>query len=77
VVDRRLTIDHAMLLHFLIIGFKGLRRDAVETPISNAGVGSLPKMMIIALHPVHGLRWWWSVSGAPWARRMPTTQLRC
>jgi hypothetical protein len=25
-------IDHAMLLHLLIIGFKGLRRDAVERP---------------------------------------------
>jgi hypothetical protein len=25
---------------------QGLRRDAVETPISNAGIGSLPKMMI-------------------------------
>jgi hypothetical protein len=44
-----------------IIGFKGLRRWYAHLH----RIGSLPKMMIIALHPVHGLRWWWSVSGAP------------
>jgi hypothetical protein len=46
----------------------------VETPISNAGIGSLPKMMIyIALHPVHGLRWWWSVSGCTMGKKDATT----
>jgi hypothetical protein len=60
-----------------VIGWVGGHREAVESPISNAGVATLPKMMVyIALHPYHGLRWWWSVTGCNMGKKDAYNEFR-
>jgi hypothetical protein len=45
----------------------GMKQDAVENPVANASVGTMPKVMVyIAVHAVHGVFVSGSTLGPPW-----------
>lgn len=72
------TVDPGgMLTQQLVIGYRGARREAVETPVASAGIAALPKSLIyIALHPTHGLRVFWSETGCRMGKQDAFAQFR-
>jgi hypothetical protein len=58
-----------MLSHSTVISKRGMKQDAVENPVANAGVGTMPKIMVyIAVHAVHGVFVSWVNTGSTMGR---------
>jgi hypothetical protein len=67
VVVDAFTIEPTSILTHLQSSASGMKQDAVENPVANASVGTMPKVMVyIAVHAVHGVFVSGSTLGPPW-----------
>lgn len=58
-----------MMSQSTVISQRGMKQDAVENPVANAGVGTMPKIMVyIAVHAVHGVFVSWVNTGSTMGR---------
>jgi hypothetical protein len=63
------TIEPTSSSHSTVISKRGMKQDAVENPVANASVGTMPKVMVyIAVHAVHGVFVSWVNTGSTMGR---------